>query len=530
MKRIVISLGLVFFLPFVVRSQVVAKTQSVPQKPRIVITTDPELDDLNSLLRFLLYSTDFQIEGLIYASSQFHWKGDGRGTKLRVPGREYTRFGLDMCPCESWRWNPEETFIHDAVDAYAQVYENLIIHHREYPNPEVLRSKIRYGNIEFDGDISKDTPGSGLIRELILDKQSGPLYLSAWGGHSTIARALKSIQDEFQNGPQWTQLQAQISQKVILLPSGDQDNTYETYIQPNWPNIPYHQVQDGSNYGFTAPLGASTQDSLYLTAEWTQNYVSSKGPIGEMYRVWGDGKQMVKNDIFDFFGVATEPADALRKKGYVVWMPIQEPGAFISEGDTGTFMNLLNNGLAGGTYPEFGGWGGRIPPGKGINDPFANGPDVDAALLQKDTAGNSSELFKQLQQRLSYFPALQRDFAARMHWSVTPGFADANHNPQLEITGTLPKKINGENPIIIQYLVSDPDGDSVHLRYHLIASNGEIMTSGKKDNAHLDNELVIAKPTAAPLESEYHLILEARDNNDIPLSKYQHLIINFEGK
>jgi len=71
-------------------------------KPRIVITADPELDDSNSLIRFLLYSTDYKIEGLIYASSQFHWTGDGKGTKLSVPGREYTRFGLNLCPCESY--------------------------------------------------------------------------------------------------------------------------------------------------------------------------------------------------------------------------------------------------------------------------------------------------------------------------------------------------------------------------------------------------------------------------------------------
>lgn len=73
-------------------------------RPRIVITADPELDDNNSLIRFLLYSSDVSIEGLVYASSQFHWKGDGKGTKWFVPGREYARFGLDKCPCESWRW------------------------------------------------------------------------------------------------------------------------------------------------------------------------------------------------------------------------------------------------------------------------------------------------------------------------------------------------------------------------------------------------------------------------------------------
>src|SRR5262245_21270223 len=44
------------------------------QKPRVVITADPELDDSNSLVRYLLFSSDFKTEGLIYASGQFHWK------------------------------------------------------------------------------------------------------------------------------------------------------------------------------------------------------------------------------------------------------------------------------------------------------------------------------------------------------------------------------------------------------------------------------------------------------------------------
>src|SRR5204863_2687583 len=98
------------------------------QKPRVVVTTDPELDDSNSLIRYLLYSTDFRTEGLVYASSQFHWKGDGTGKKWAVPNREYFRFALNLCPSESWRWAPGERFIDDAAALYEQVYPNLLIH------------------------------------------------------------------------------------------------------------------------------------------------------------------------------------------------------------------------------------------------------------------------------------------------------------------------------------------------------------------------------------------------------------------
>jgi hypothetical protein len=80
---------------------------------------------------------------------------------------------------------------------------NLKLHNSKYPTPGELKSKIRYGNIEFDGDFSKDSPGSDLIRSLILDDKSGPLFITAWGGQSTIARALKSIEEQYEYTMDW---------------------------------------------------------------------------------------------------------------------------------------------------------------------------------------------------------------------------------------------------------------------------------------------------------------------------------------
>jgi hypothetical protein len=31
--------------------------------------------------------------------------------------------------------------------------------------------------------------------------------------------------------------------------------------------------------------------------------ISNRGPLGSIYRVWGDGKQMVKDDKLDYFGL-----------------------------------------------------------------------------------------------------------------------------------------------------------------------------------------------------------------------------------
>jgi hypothetical protein len=349
------------------------------ERPRIVITADPELDDNNSLIRFLLYSSDLKIEGLIYASSGYHWKGDGKGTKWYVPGREYARFGLDTCPCESWRWSNNERFIHDAVEAYEKVYPNLKVHNENYPAPDELKSKIRYGNIEFDGDFSKDSPGSDLIKSLMLDDKPGPLFITAWGGQSTIARALKSIQEQYEYTTQWESIKKKISRKVVLLPSGDQDDTYATYIKPNWPDIDYRQFRGGPNYSYGAQLGAKPEDSVYLTASWMKENVSDRGPLGALYRVWGDGKQMVKGDIMDYFGISGHTNDELKKMGYVVWMPVQQKGSWLGEGDDHTFMNMPGNGLRAYEAGSYGGWGGREA---------GNRADMNFSFLPSDSTSN----------------------------------------------------------------------------------------------------------------------------------------------
>ena len=223
-------------------------------KPRIVVTTDPELDDLNSLIRYLLYSSDFQTEGLIYASSQFHWKGDGKGTKFMVPGREYDRNGLHLCPCTSWRWY--DSHIDDAVNAYAKAYPNLKIHNPEYPDPRELESKIRVGNIDFEGEMSSDTAGSDLIREILLDDKGGPVYLLGWGGMSTIARALKSIEETYTGKPEWPSIEANVSRKSVILASGDQDGTLAGYIRPKWREIEVRSLTGGARMGYGVQRGA----------------------------------------------------------------------------------------------------------------------------------------------------------------------------------------------------------------------------------------------------------------------------------
>ncbi|PHN02725.1 DUF1593 domain-containing protein [Flavilitoribacter nigricans] len=500
-----------------------AQASPEPVRPRIVVTADPELDDNNSLIRFLLYSSDLNIEGLIYASSQFHWKGDGKGTKWFVPGREYARFGMDICPCESWRWAEDERFIHDAVDAYEAVYPNLKIHEPSYPSPDDLRSKIRFGNIEFDGDISKDSPGSDLIRSLILDDQPGQLFITAWGGQSTIARALKSIQEEYEYTTAWAAIQDKVSRKVVLLPSGDQDNTYATYIKPNWPNIEYRQFRGGPHYGYGAQINAAPENAGFLTPEWMKAHVSDQGPLGDLYRVWGDGKQMVPGDKVDYFGLSGYTSQELKDMGYFVWLPVQAKGSWLGEGDNHTFMNMLGNGLRAYERGTYGGWGGRVVPNRQNANAFSMSNGSSAEEMAASMGAGNGRQDQAERPDPNFFPQAQRDFANRLHWSVTDDYAAANHEPVVTVQGPLQLLAAPGQKIPLFGAASDPDGDELSLRwwqFHTGSYLGEVTISNPDET-----RAEVSIPEDAVAGQTIHLIFEAADKGEPSLTRYRRVII-----
>ena len=90
-----------------------ATAQTATQKPRTIVTTDGELDDVDSFIRMLLYSNEYKVEGLVISSSQWHYKGDGKGTKFTSE--------MDMTKKlygerTELRWAGEQ-WIYDLVDA-----------------------------------------------------------------------------------------------------------------------------------------------------------------------------------------------------------------------------------------------------------------------------------------------------------------------------------------------------------------------------------------------------------------------------
>ncbi|WP_106815133.1 DUF1593 domain-containing protein [Microbacterium timonense] len=486
-----------------------AAVSAIP-RPRTIVTADPELDDLNSMIRFLLYSNEVEVEGLVYASSRFHWRGDGRGTTFFLPEREYDQ------PQTSWRWAPGERFIHDAVDAYAEVHDNLRCHDPRYPEPDALRAVIRDGNVDFEGDTSVESPGSRLIADVLLDERPGPVFLQLWAGPSTVARALMSIEERFRGTDRWEAVHAGVSAKAVITKFASQDATYDEYIAPVWPGIRVIEVATLA-WGYLARRTVRPEDRHLLGADWMRENITGVGPLGALYRVWGDGRQMVPGDLTDYFHLSGLSADELRAQGYKVWADPQPPGEWISEGDSTNMLNLLVPGLRAHEHPSYGGWGGRYRRSVEGADTWTL---VDAAFGRGRADGASDTPAGDEGSVVRWFADAQRDFAARLRWTVA-GWDDANHHPRLSVEGGIDRDAAPGERLALAASATDPDGDAVTVRWwvHEAGSLGDVALVTDGPNAE------VAVPADAGPGDTIHVIAEAVDDAPLPLKAYQRVII-----
>ena len=215
----------------------------LPAKPRVIVTTDGEIDDRCSMIRFLMYSNEFNVEGLIYSSSRFHWLGQ--------------------------TWSGVE-WISSQIEMYSRIYPSLRQNADGYPTPEELRSKVYVGNIENVGEMERDTPGADRIVQVLLDDKPGPVYLEVWGGTNTVAKALSTIQHNYPD-----QIE-KVNQKAVIFIILDQDDTFRQYVEPNWPKLQI--VLSGRQfatlaYGWAGLMPESQR--VFFERPWMEGHITS---------------------------------------------------------------------------------------------------------------------------------------------------------------------------------------------------------------------------------------------------------------
>ena len=290
MKKIIFALTYVFAISFNILA-------NQPTKPRVISMTDGEVDDRCSMIRFLLYTNDMNLEAIIQTNSVFQLNG----------------------------WSSEK-WIEEQIGAYEQVYQNLKTHDAAYPSPDFIRSKLYLGDEDSTHVIVKgqdvlnripgkkpvidpanwaDTPGSDKIVEILLEDDPRLVYIQAWGGGNTAARAFYKLKTQYPDDYK------RAVSKAVMYNIWYQDGA-GNYIEKYHPEVTMvlsHYFSRTWDYG-------SQRYTKHFVADYLHN---NHGPLAALY-----------------------------------------PQDYISEGDSPAFLYTLENGLRGYENPTWGGWGGRF--------------------------------------------------------------------------------------------------------------------------------------------------------------------------
>ena len=331
---------------------------------RVIVTTDMEVDDMNSLVHLTLYLNVLDVQAVVYTASQYHFLGDGVHTLGEVNPHWRTKgrrsYEWDVVPHEpdptagelcEYRPFPEHWIESLWSNEYAQAWPQLQANaaaagEPAFPTPAQMIERTFAGNVAFEGDVREETEGSRVIAQAILDDDPRTLWLLSWGGMNTIVRALMSIAERYRTTPEWPSVQQLVCQKVRVMGVADgvgQDNSWLDHGRELFPELIFWCVP--YMYGGYVDAKMAQPDTLPLfQAPWpAQNLTQGNGPLMARYMLYGDGK-VYENEPERFqFG----------KHARLDWglegMPAMqfERGDFMAEGDSMTYIPLLPFGLRG---------------------------------------------------------------------------------------------------------------------------------------------------------------------------------------
>jgi hypothetical protein len=467
-------------IPFIALLAVglLAMSVAASAKTRVLVLTDieNEPDDAMSMVRFLVYANQFDVEGLVATTSIHQQKKTA-----------------------AWR-------IREIVDAYAQVRDNLELHEKGFPTADALRAVIVEGRPEYGmAAVGKehDSAGSELLIGAVDRADDHPLWVPVWGGPNVLAQALWKVRE--------TRSKAQLAKfvaKLRVYTISDQDDS-GPWIRKNFPDLFYIAspgFHGGGAYHFATWSGISGDkfhgrfagaDFAIVDNPWLDEHIRKKGPLGAQY-------PQVK---------------------------------FMMEGDTPSFLGLIDNGLNSPEHPDWGGWGGRYElytprMRKWFKDPETRPlwTDAEDEVLGNDGSWHTSNKATIWRWR----QAFQNDFAARMDWTVEP-YSRANHPPEVKSASANPVQAKPGDRISLRVDASDTDGNTLAYQWFYYAEAGSFATQSGRSGAPIDiqgadtRDASFTVPKNGFRQGSLHVIVAVTDDGTPALTRYRRAIINVSG-
>lgn len=406
------------------------------------------------MVRFLMYASDYDVVGIVQNNSIFQKNG-----------------------------HSDDKWVEKALGYYDEILPNLLVHNPNFPSAQSLLNVLRVGN-ENSADLQKapkdmrtqDTPGSDLIIAALLDDDPRPVHVPCWGGANTVAFALWRLKTSYSA--------AEFKRAASRL---------RVY------GITYNLTDKAQDGGFVWIINNMPEVKMYTAATWagTYSYDSVDGKRG----------RPSKNPkaVQPYFDTAWLNENIKRNHGP---LGAYYPQSYTSEGDTPSFLPLINNGLDSHLDYTWGGWGGRakIESGNHMVDATNEDGDKWAAIYRWSIAA-------------------QNDWAARLDWAVNSRYGDANHNPVAVVTGgTRVVASAGQTLRLDASKTVDPDGDALRFKwwqYHEADSVNAKVAIANADSQTNASFVVPNEPG-----KQVHIILEVADNGTPSLSHYQRVIVD----
>lgn len=284
----------------------VVKGGNVPNNQK----SDP--DDMQSMVRFLLYANEFDVEGLVAAAGTFAMEA-------------------------------HKKHMLDVLDRYEKVHGNLKKHDPDYPTADYLRSVTYEGlgnnhglSIKWGGrgqswsDIigeGKDSEASNAIIAAVDKPDPRPLWIGVWGGPREVAQAIWDVQ----NTRSEEELKVFISKLRVFL-IAYQDATHG-WLMNEFPDL---FIID-SRKTYQGMFGG--RDPISNLAWVNENIRHNHGPLCDVY-----------------------PHEGMGCTG-------------VCEGDSPTFLHLVsaNRGINDPEDPTQPGWGGQYKRKANTNH-YVDGP------------------------------------------------------------------------------------------------------------------------------------------------------------
>lgn len=441
------------------------------EKPRVIVLTDieNEPDDAQSLVRFLTYCNQFDVEGIIATTS----------------------FWLKNKTAE-WR-------IHEILESYKEVQPNLLLHEKGYPSYEELQALTKVGlpkyGMEGVGE-GKDSEGSEWIIQALKKDDKRPVWVLAWGGPNCLAQALWKMEQN-----ETPEEMDRLVKKLRVYTISDQDDS-GPWMRRKFPDLFYictpgygHGGRNGYHFATWSGISGDTFHGRFpggnkelISKEWIKsNIQAGHGPLGAQYP-----------DV-----------------------------AYLMEGDTPSFLYLINNGLGCSEHPNYGSWGGRYefytpktelyffePETRPL---WTNAVDeVYSEIDQQNHTGNHATIWR-------WREAYQNDFAARMDW-CTKSYKEANHPPLPTLAHAQILEVSeGEEVTLKAEGSSDPDGDELSYQWIYYREAGNSVYHLQMQNAESAQATFTAPSMGFP--QEMHFILAVTDDGKPALTRYKRVIV-----